>query len=162
MNLTPEYRDHVNQLIAKACIENEVYELIGKITWSFSSQLTSSMGYAYYDTNSLRFSWLLWDKAGKEEQDNTIVHEATHLIAAHIYGKQIKPHGLEWQFCMARAGYKPTRCHNIDTSEFRRKQKKYLAKCSCMVHTISANRRGRICNGKNYICNKCKDRLKLV
>jgi len=147
-------------LVEQACIANNVPMLCNRITIRFNNRLTRCMGRACFDY-SIELSLPLWPRATKKERINTIVHEACHLIALNKYGYIAwkKPHGKLWKACMVQAGETPTRTHSVDRTGLRRKQKRYLYKCSCMTHKISGIKRAKMLKGYVYLCKHCKGKL---
>ncbi len=61
----------------------------------------------------IRLSPFIWERASEKERRETIIHEACHIVAFHLHGTQIKPHGKEWKQAMANCEVEPVRCHNI-------------------------------------------------
>ncbi len=61
----------------------------------------------------IRLSPRIWERATETERRETIIHETCHVVAFHLHGIEIKPHGAEWKEAMANCGVEPVRCHNI-------------------------------------------------
>lgn len=61
----------------------------------------------------IRISPFIWERATTEQRRETIIHEACHIVAFHLHGPAIKPHGVEWKTAMANCEVEPVRCHNI-------------------------------------------------
>ncbi len=61
----------------------------------------------------IRISPMIWERATLVQRRETIIHEACHIVAFHLHGKEIRPHGIEWQQAMENCGVEPVRCHNI-------------------------------------------------
>ena len=113
---------------------------------------------------SLNFNRILmtenWD-----DFDQTIVHEVAHHCTNTLEGN-VKSHGKEWKRMMSFFGVRADRCHKYDTStvtSVRAPRKTYKYSCSCTVHNISSIRHKRILTiGKNYVCRKCGNGIKIV
>jgi len=61
----------------------------------------------------IRISPRIWVRASETERRETIIHEACHIVAFHLHGIEIRPHGIEWRQAMGNCGIEPVRCHNI-------------------------------------------------
>lgn len=98
--------------------------------------------------------------------NQTVVHEAAHLIVYALYNGKAKAHGREWKSVMRRLGVNPSRCHNLDVSNSKQKSrrvKRYKAKCECMIHEITVIKYRRMVIGEaTYLCRKCCGRLKSI
>ncbi|WP_013627292.1 SprT family zinc-dependent metalloprotease [Rubinisphaera brasiliensis] len=62
----------------------------------------------------IRISPLIWERATHEQRRETIIHETCHIVAYHLHGLAIKPHGIEWKSAMAKCGVEPVVTHDID------------------------------------------------
>jgi predicted SprT family Zn-dependent metalloprotease len=115
---------------------------------------------------TVEFSKPLWPRATEEEQHQTIIHEACHIIVSykhrHLGGNMSRPqpHGKLWKQAMRRAGVEPKRCHNVDRTGLNRKSVKHFYNCGCMTHEIGAVRHRKIQGGAIYTCRKCKSHLR--
>lgn len=136
-------------------------QLFEPIEVRLSDTMRTTAGRAYITKNYIKLNRRLLE-SNRDEVEDTFVHELAHIIATKIYGLRIKAHGKEWASIMLKFGYAPTRCHNLDVSAFKRRHKRYPAKCSCREIQISSARRNKILKGKNYRCNKCNARLELA
>jgi len=156
--------DEIREEIRFACHANGIPELAKKIRFSFNNRFTRRMGDANYYSNRIRLSKPLWKRATPEQRRETIIHEACHLIARHKHGPQIKAHGREWKAAMRRAGFKPIRCHSVDTSGLREGtqnafcmdcKKRYILGKTRIKRHIRAIQQGR----PGYVC-KCGGTLR--
>ena len=86
----------------------------------------------------------------------TVPHEVAHLIEFVLYG--CIGHKRNWKTIMSLVfGLQPLRCHSYDTSEYKRNRTKYVYKCNCSEHWISAIRHNRMHNGiTTYRCRNCR------
>ncbi|WP_013627514.1 SprT family zinc-dependent metalloprotease [Rubinisphaera brasiliensis] len=62
----------------------------------------------------IRISPMIWERATPEQRRETIIHEACHIVAYHLHGLAIKPHGVEWRRAMESCGVEPVVTHNVD------------------------------------------------
>ena len=167
-----EHKDmpKIREWIKFACISNKRPELIEKIQVCWNNRYTWKAGVAHF-RDGLERSWIslspkLWEIANNTDPDEnrqTIIHEACHIIARTIYGRMIKSHGYEWKHTMMNCNVEPRRCHKIDTSSIVRKngrQARTEYNCIHCGHTyhLSANIVGRIRNKtRQYICRYCRN-----
>jgi SprT protein len=87
---------------------------------------------------------------------STVPHETAHLVAFHLFGPRIKPHGHEWQSIMRLLGAEPRRCHDYDTDGLQtRRLTRYMYKCGCGSHQLTSIRHNRILDGRVYLCRQC-------
>ncbi|MHC4302812.1 MAG: SprT family zinc-dependent metalloprotease [Planctomycetota bacterium] len=146
-------------------------EIFDRITVEWNGRFTRRMGDATYGTYRIRLSSPLWPRASVDEQENTVAHEVCHIVAVHLYGWGAKGHGADWRGCMVRAGFNPTRCHNVDRAGLARKNTRTMVRvyCGCPDGlTITKNlwtrtlRNGEWVNGTNIrrFCRKCRQNLR--
>lgn len=158
----------VTEYIAIACTLCGVDELIGRIRVAWNGRFIARMGDARWDhckgEGLIRLSLPLWSKASHEEQVETIVHEACHVIADYKFGGR-QMHGPRWQEMMRLCGYQsPPRCHrvNLDVIRTRRQRWRLSAVCGCsggiLISPVVAR---RIQAGAAYSCRTCRQRLTL-
>jgi SprT protein len=120
-----------------------------KIEWK---AFTRKMGDASYAHNRVRFSSLLFPRASVEQQRNTAVHEACHIVCKHKY-PHAKPHGREWKSLMRFCGEKPERTHNVDRKGL---TKTHTVHCKCRIHQMGTTSFNRLSRGVKYFCKFCK------
>ena len=65
---------------------------------------------------NLFFNLAIAAENGKFEE--TITHEIAHFVAYKMYGRNIKPHGLEWKSVMNDLGYSGDVYHNYVNPEY--------------------------------------------
>jgi len=148
--------EEVKDIIKFACVSNNVSEMYNKITFSWSERFTSRMGDAYYPFSRIRLSKPLFQRAEKQEQVNTVIHETCHLIAYFLFGKNTKPHGKRWQTCMRACGAVPNTRHNVDRSGLNKKYKKaYKVFCECRALECNKRRYENVKKNSNLKCLKC-------
>jgi predicted SprT family Zn-dependent metalloprotease len=106
--------DKVRAIIKKVCVANGHPEFVDKIKFEWNKNMTRTMGYAWYYKNLIHLSTLIFARASDAEREQTIAHEAAHLIAFTFH--QEKGHGAYFYNALIVAGYKPERCHRVDIS----------------------------------------------
>src|SRR3546814_17001622 len=57
-------------------------------------------GVAHLTENKLRFNLQLYRENQDDFLKQTVAHEVAHLIAHHLFGARIRPHGEEWHLLM--------------------------------------------------------------
>lgn len=148
----------------RALIEKckQIHNVDIPIHFEFNGRFTSRGGDAKYyklaQKGVVRLSRPLWPRMSQEQKENTIVHETCHIIAHHLKG-YCQKHNHFWQAVMWKCGYKPSRCHNVDTTGLKRKVSRVVAYCGCGEHPITQNRRTRMLRGQRYRCCKCNQEL---
>jgi len=157
-------------------------ELFDKINYECSNRLTNSMGRAQVKnrivqrwhpdkglhrkritTYTMKLSTKIWARANQEEQEDTIIHEACHLIDYYKNGR-MNGHGRVWKRLMRECGINtPKRCHDVDLTgltQTRRKQPRHTVYCKCENGTEMGNTQyKRMLRGTNYTCKKCKTKV---
>lgn len=128
----------------------------------FNPRMRTTAGRAKYLANEIELNATLLTKH-PEEFDDTFVHELAHLIAVKHYGIKGKGHNRYWQHVMRSLGYKPTRTHNLDVSDVKRRHAVIcLAKCNRRTDIkIKPVRYKRILNGTKYRCRACSSYLSI-
>lgn len=145
--------DEVRELIRFACERCGVVGQENRIKHEWNTRYTRRMGCAYGAT-LIKLSVPLFLRATREEQRTTVIHEACHCIAHALYGNV--GHGPQWKRLMVMCGLPPARCHNVDRTGLKRKTSKYVYKCNCREHKMSAIRHKRTITGRRvYRCNQC-------
>lgn len=117
-------------------------------------------GQALPERNILRFNPIFLVNANTDYLEQIVAHEVAHLVAFHLFGKNIRPHGKEWAGIMKKVfGLPPIRCHNYDLSVTGRYP--YVYKCNCLdkQNFFSVVRHRRACRGTIYMCRSCGDKL---
>ena len=101
----------------------------------------------------------------QQSLQQTVPHEAAHYITYKIYGRRnIRPHGQQWREIMHILDAPAEIYHQfaVDPATIRRQQR-YLYKCSCKSHELSATRHNRINRDKqSYLCRICGTELTLA
>ncbi|WPL16242.1 SprT-like family protein [Thiorhodovibrio winogradskyi] len=123
-----------------------------------------SAGQARFDARGrglIRFNpWLLL-RHGEEFIDQTVPHEIAHWLIFCLYGRNARPHGVEWRQLMTLFGAEPKRCHQYDLDEIpQRRVSSHSYHCACQDHQLSAVRHNRVRKGQTYLCRHCGQALK--
>jgi len=91
----------------------------------------------------------------------TVPHEVAHYLAFARYGRNIRPHGPEWQRIVRALGGAPERCHDYDTAGLgARRLRRFLYHCGCGEHELSSVRHNRVGRGASYLCRRCGEPLR--
>lgn len=116
-------------------------------------------GVAHLHENKLRFNPQLLRENTDDFLRQTVPHEVAHLVAHHVFGDRIAPHGREWQLIM-QGVYElpPLRCHNYAVK--RRQVTRYIYRCPCTSEfPFSAQRHSLVHQGRRYLCRRCRQTL---
>ena len=158
----------VREWVAIACAVCEVPELAGRIDLAWNRRFTARLGDALWSAGRgrglVRLSVPLWSKAGRAEQEEAVVHEVCHLVAASRFGPG-QGHGPRWRALMARCGYpEARRCHTVDRAAIlaRRAARRVRALCGCPGGvTLGTVQTRRLRNGWRYPCLRCGSWVRL-
>lgn len=105
---------------------------------------------------SIRYNPLLLSRYGEEFLRRTVPHEVAHYLAYRLHGRQIRPHGREWQALMRALGADPSRCHDYDVSDLCARRLRYFTyHCGCSEHRLSSIRHHKVSAGARYRCRRC-------
>ena len=146
------------------------FEFCGKLTqrladatskWWVPPGAAPKDGRSRWKSGRIRLSRVLWARCPEDEQKNTVIHEACHLICDH-QGKTRGIHGAAWKAVMIQCGEKPERCHSIDRTGIRRRRWAKRVYCGCPHKTMGATQYGRLKKGTyQYTCNTCGERMRI-
>lgn len=158
--------------VVEACHANNVAHLAERICIEYNERFSSRMGDANWTKQRIRLSGPLFDIAPISEQEDTVKHEACHLIVAFIAQRGLpvrprprpKPHGAEWRAAMRRCGLSPTRTHGIDTRQVKQnRQVRFWIPCGC-AHPRYRRAKATITRWSRTarrICPYCREFLQL-
>lgn len=115
-----------------------------------------SAGTATPSQNLLRFNKELLLNNQQHFLQQTVPHEIAHLLAYHLFGLKIRPHGKEWQHIMNAVYQVPAeRCHHYEIK--RKPTTYYIYGCHCPTHhTLTIRRHNAIKKGRKYLCKRCQ------
>jgi SprT protein len=86
----------------------------------------------------------------------TVPHETAHLVAFHLFGPRVQPHGREWREIMTLFDAPPERCHSYDVEGLQtRRLRRYEYRCACRAHQLTSIRHNRVKSGQVYQCRQC-------
>ena len=120
----------------------------------------------------IKFNANLFSRADEYNRKRNTVHELAHILANLLAGKSVG-HSKHWKDMMLIIGKpysinKAERCHKVDTSGLKRKQKRFLLECPerCgWSMKVTSSRRTRRMNsmkaGYRYRCPCCSVFLKV-
>lgn len=66
-----------------------------------------SLGRCYPDRRLIRIARFVLEESEDLFQE-VLCHEAAHVVAYHLHGHAIRPHGREWKALVQMAGYPPS------------------------------------------------------
>jgi SprT protein len=114
-------------------------------------------GYVIPAYNKLALNNELLHQNGDVFINDTVGHEAAHLIAYAVYGYNIEPHGTAWKKVMVNVcGQSPTRCHAYEVKT----KNEYVCKCDKTIY-VSTTKHNRMLKGENrYYCTICNTEIK--
>ncbi len=70
----------------------------------FSSRLRRSLGLCYPQRDLIRLNPVLLKSGNRDILDETLAHEAAHLVVYWRHGRRVRPHGRQWKELMRLAG----------------------------------------------------------
>jgi SprT protein len=88
----------------------------------------------------------------------TVPHEVAHYVVDCLYGlARVRPHGSEWRAVMRALGASPRVSGRYDLAGLPlRRQRRFLYRCDCRSHELSAVRHNRVQRGEaSYVCRRC-------
>lgn len=156
-------------LVETACARCDVPELATSIKITWNNRFTARMGDAHWvnkaSTGLIRLSRPLWPKATIDEQVETVIHEACHIIADYKVGRRMG-HGPVWREMMRRCGItKPRRCHSVNDEAIkaRRQGRRVPVRCGCPTPIFLSRKVAlKILRGTKVVCTCCRQRVEGV
>ncbi len=134
-----------------------------KTNFDLKGQAAGMVRFPALGKPQIRYNALLLNENTEDFLKRTVPHEVAHVIARVYYGRNIRPHGPEWQSVMQFFGADASRCHSYDTQRSStRKLQQFRYVCDCTEHLLTSIRHKRSLAGQRYRCRKCKNPLKLV
>ena len=114
--------------------------------------------------SEIRYNEALYLANKEQFISRTVPHEVAHLLVYELYGRRMKPHGLEWQTVCRKIGMTDIeRCHDYDvTGLVTRRSRPYLYSCGCKQFHLTVTIHRRIMMGQKRCCLKCRGQLKFV
>lgn len=134
------------------------------VTIQYNYRFTRLLGRATFNfvlrSGVIELSHPLFQRASRDDQINTVVHEYCHLASFFMYGNKKDKHGYIWETLHRRCGYEPRQYHNVDRTGLRRRNKKqdrYLVRCGCSTQLeVTQNLVTRMQKGRKYKCRRCQ------
>ena len=87
----------------------------------------------------------------------TVGHEFAHLAVLPIYKTAKYPHGSEWQHIMTTYGLPVRVTHDYDITQVA--PTRYLWKCDCKIHNLSAYHHHALVRTVKYSCDECANTI---
>jgi SprT protein len=127
-------------------------------------------GKAKSSENIISFNAVLLAENEKHFMEDTIPHEIAHVLCYAIHGwirsaqGGISHHGTEWKAIMRALGCVPSRCHDLDVSNVKRKMRSFSYFCpDCKAcFTLSAIRHNRAVKGTAYKHKNCTTTIEFI
>ena len=134
----------IEATVLKYCALWSVEEIQDDVTVLFSSRLTRSLGKTQPVRKVIRLNTQLCTTLNPYLEE-VICHELAHVVATHLYGPSIRPHGEEWKALMRSAGFEPNvRLHVANHFTKRKPQRKFRHYCPvCQSERMSRTRMTR-------------------
>lgn len=111
----------------------------------------------------LRFNRQLLLENGQPFVDEVVPHEVAHLLAYALFGRRIRPHGVEWQSIMRDVlGCIPKTRHGFDVKKAARQSFIYACQCQDREHALTIIRHRRMSQGQVYVCRVCRQPLRFI
>jgi SprT protein len=112
-------------------------------------------------TCTIRYNARLLERHPEDFLHTTVAHEVAHYAAYARYGRNIRPHGPQWQDIMRALGADPSRCHDYDTEGLdARRLRRHVYHCACGEHLLTSIRHNRVRRGTRYFCRRCGEALR--
>jgi len=147
----PTDSERIREWIDFALDCNDVSYLSSMIRVRWNKRFTRKFADAGYGIcpprGRIRISPMIWERATLEQRRETIIHEACHIVAYHLHGLAIKPHGAEWRAAMAKCEVEPVRCHNIPLigiNHFHVRECAQAERCHVSRRDFTALKRGEL------------------
>lgn len=125
-------------------------------------------GQANYSKNLIRVNPVFLNTYTDDYIENTVGHEAAHLIARAKYGRMISAHGPEWKATMRQLGLQPDRCHSYKVPDaIKQNVGKQVQKhpCACdrcgETFQVGPKVRAKLERGHSYKHNHCGGKISL-
>jgi SprT protein len=107
----------------------------------------------------IRYNPWIFARYFEDSLAGTVPHEVAHYVTDCLYGLgRVPPHGAEWRAVMRALGAEPraTGCYDLSGLPLRRQQR-FLYRCGCGSHQLSAVRHNRVQRGEAvYLCRQCR------
>lgn len=133
-----------------------------RVEWNrrFTRRIADAVYFPAQSKGRIRLSTKLFPLLSSDQQLDTIRHEYAHLVVHYRHGWNLPAHGDVWKRIARRVGATPeATLKDVPAAmrQFDRQQKRYEYYCPCgITHIFTANRVGRMKNGKGRICKQCR------
>ena len=152
----------IDKELAKTAEADGIAPAVCTLEWS--ARFTRRMGDALVIDHELRqgrvrLSKPLWIRATPAERRQTMIHEIAHIYAE--LEQRAAGHGPVWKRYMHMFGVLPKRCHGVDRTGLRRKQRRYAldcpgTRCEARITITQAMRTRWIKERQIRRCARCK------
>jgi len=168
-NFSVEEKDLIYRWIVDCCLANNIKSdwFDEGISISFNSRKKRILALAYSRSKRIEISSFFWERATLIQKEETVKHEACHLIAYFLFGPEAIGHGKFFKQCMRKCGLTPEAY--VKSSDYSNvvfkgwRQRRYAATCSCgYTIEVSGRVRANIIRGGAYRCFACHGLIDLV
>jgi SprT protein len=155
----------IREAIKFACERNKVPEFSKQIRYEFNTRFRTKAGVAVYSKNLIKLSTEIFGQFSKDQQRETVIHEACHLIAKHKHGTGIRAHGREWKETMIKCDLPANRCYTRDKLRVTKGapvplgQATFACACRKGLRLARAKAEAIQLQAKRFKCQHCNTRL---
>ena len=110
----------------------------------------------------IRYNPHLFARYPRDRLEVTVPHEVAHYVTDMLFGQRaVRPHGAQWRAVMHAMGVDPRVTAGYDLAGIPvRRQRRFVYRCLCREHRLSACRHNRIRRGAmRYSCRSCDGEL---
>ena len=110
----------------------------------------------------IRYNPHLFARYPRDSIEVTVPHEVAHYVTDMLFDmRQLRPHGAQWRAVMHDMGVDPCVTADYDLAGIPvRRQRRFVYRCLCREHRLSACRHNRIRRGaRRYSCRSCDGEL---
>jgi len=111
---------------------------------------------------AIRYNPHLFARYPRDSLEVTVPHEVAHYVTDMLFGQRgVRPHGAQWRAVMHAMGVDPRVNADYDLAGIPvRRQRRFVYRCLCREHRLSACRHNRIRRGViRYSCRSCDGEL---
>ena len=155
--------DRIDECIKKAGVS------LPKVNIAYDINSARLGGQANYSKNLIRINPVFLNTYTDDYIENTVGHEAAHLIARAKYGRMISAHGPEWKRTMRELGLQPDRCHSYKVPDaIKQNVGKQVRKHECTCDRcgekfqVGPKVRSKLERGYTYKHNRCGGTISLA
>jgi len=148
---------HANVFYGKRMpVPKLIFDLRGMTAGQLVSQRITRSKSIY----TIRINNQLLERSAQAILTEVLPHEVAHMVVDWVFGKRVKPHGVEWRQVMRECfECEPNRCHQLPTEQVRHHPRRHIYQCDCQEHPFTDRRHRSAMKGSHYICQSCRGTL---